>query len=73
MSADEKIDWLVGQVDALKAFMLASIRSHPNAQAFSQEFETASEIQLGQVLPRKISEHYIQGLQSMVDDIRHFL
>jgi hypothetical protein len=73
MTADERFDWLAGQVDAIKAFMLASIESHPNIEAFSKEFEKASEVQLGQVLPQKISDHYLQGLQTMVEDIRRFL
>lgn len=69
MTDSERIDFLIGQVAALKAFSISLIIREPDPRALLQLFDRGSEHTIAKTLPTKASEAMLQGME----DIRHAL
>jgi hypothetical protein len=70
METGEKIDFLAGEVSALRAFALAVINSHPNLRLLRDEFERLSELQIGLSVPSTVTEQYLDGQRQAADVLR---
>lgn len=57
----EHVHYLAGQVNALEAFALALINTHPDLARLSREFHRISETQAAISLPRVWADEFLHG------------
>lgn len=62
---NEKIEYLRGQVEALFAFILAVLMTHPDLAAFEYDWMGAGEFQEANTLPRPVTEAQRDGMNEM--------
>ncbi len=73
MDSEQRLDYVIGQVTALKAFCISAIVSHPNPTELLTHFSRASEITTAKTLPTKASEAMIEGIESINRDLLRVL
>jgi len=69
MTNEDRLDFLIGQVAAMKAFCIASAVSHTNPSELLAAFQRGSEYTVAKTLPTVASEAMLQGMDSMNQDL----
>ena len=65
----DRLDFLIGQVLALKSFALAATATHAEHALLKKHFEMASQVALAKIEATLTSDKTIRGFQSVVDEI----
>ena len=65
----DRLLYLGGQVNALLAFVAASIQSHPDRQRLRAAFQRGARLQETQTLNAAVAEDYLRGQQETVAGI----
>ncbi|KAF1069080.1 hypothetical protein APR50_22690 [Variovorax paradoxus] len=69
MTDKERLDYLQGQVAALKSFCLALMSSHPNPRLLFDRMERFGNQQAGILLGQPTSDALLQGADAMRDQL----
>lgn len=73
MEQEERLDYLIGQVAALKAFCAAILVDHPAPSNVLAAFNKAGEMAISKTLPTVASEPMLTGMQTMCADLSTFV
>ena len=65
----DRLLYLGGQVNALLAFVAASVQSHPDRAALQAAFRHSAQLQESQTLNAAVSEDYLRGQQETLAGI----
>lgn len=72
MTDEERIDYLIGQVTALKSFCFALLASHENLPLLVSRMEKLNERQIGLLLGQAAQEVTLEGADAMRTDLRNY-
>ena len=71
MTDQERIDYLIGQVTALKSFCFALMASHENLPLLASRMDRFNEQQVGILLGQAAEESTLDGADAMRTDLRN--
>ncbi len=70
MSNDDKFEFLAGEVNALRAVLMALVATQPDHRALLQELDRLAEQQRAVSNPMPVTEQFIEGQARAVDAFR---
>lgn len=70
MSETDRLNYLAGQVSALRGFVEAVIKSHPDKPKLIEEYNQFKEKQLAMTIPTTMPEYFIKGQQEIYDNFQ---
>ena len=74
MTDKERIEFLAGEVNALRAFCLAVVNTHPEPATLGDQFHRLSEMAIGISGGSAVSEEYMKGMQQTAEEFtKHIL
>jgi hypothetical protein len=65
MTQADKIEYLAGQVQALIAFAVAIISSHPDPELLAHHLDLLNQVTLASVENSLVADKYVQGVQDV--------
>ena len=65
MNDSERLDYVIGQVAALKAFCITLICLHPAPRQLATALEKFAEMGVAKTLPTRASDAMIEGMETM--------
>ncbi len=69
MTDNERLDFAIGQVAALKSFCVALVSTHANPDGLVAYLSLASEVAAAKSLPTLASDAMVEGLERMQNDL----
>jgi hypothetical protein len=70
MTAEEKIEFLAGQVHGLIGFCSAIINDHPSPARLSRWLDESEQLNLAHVESTLVREEYLYGLRDVMDRLQ---
>lgn len=68
-----RVDFLAGEVAAMRAFLLVLMKTHPDPRRLMADFDRARAIQEAASVPTTVSDEYLAGQEETADQIAEYI